>query len=141
MGSILGLDFGDRHVGVAISDPSQHVATPRETITYGAKVQLIETLKKIVFEDDVEALVIGLPLSLSGEDSEQTTRTRAFAEEIDSYLGIPVHLEDERLTTRQAERSLMDEPSLVLQAGDGRAAQMVLQAYLDRANNQGSARK
>ena len=132
MGRLLGLDFGDRHVGVAISDPERRVATPRDTITYGAKVQLVEALEQLVFDEEIDELVIGLPLSLSGGDSEQTKRVRAFAQEIGPYLDLPVQLEDERYTTRQAERGFTKQDDKSLPSGDARAAQLILQSYLDR---------
>jgi putative Holliday junction resolvase len=143
---ILGLDAGDRRIGVAISDPMRSFALPlRSILADGREIDTIETL---VRAEGVGEIVIGLPLSLSGEDSAQTGRVREFAARVESRLGLPVHLWDERLSTQEAQR-LAEAPRRE-RAGrrrqrpepvdtDAIAATVILQAFLDRLRLQGSA--
>ena len=132
MGRVLGLDYGDRHVGVAVSDPDRRVATPRGIVTYSARVQLFEVIDAILVEDDFDEIVVGLPLAMSGDDTEQTKRTRAFVEQLEEETGLSVHLEDERLTTAGADVSLRDDPEQDGISSDSVAAQAILQGFLDR---------
>jgi putative Holliday junction resolvase len=145
-GRILGIDAGERRIGLAISDPGRNFALPLNTIL--ANGDEIEAIQRLSAAEDVSELVIGLPLSLSGEESAQTGRVREFAAEVEARLGMPVHLWDERLSTREAQ-ALSEEPS----RGRGRrrsgrrappvdtdalAASIILQAYLDRLRYQGN---
>ncbi|MCA9375799.1 MAG: Holliday junction resolvase RuvX [Candidatus Doudnabacteria bacterium] len=132
MSRILGIDYGDRHVGVAISDPNQTIASARETIVYQARVVLFEALEDIIAEEEIEEVVVGLPLSMSGEDTAQTERTRVFASQLEDEYGLTVHLEDERLTSLQAAGALRDDPSAHDLDVDAHAAQAILQGFLDR---------
>lgn len=143
-GRILGLDAGERRIGVAISDPGRSFALPLETVA--ADGREFERLAEIVAAEGVTEVVVGLPLSMSGEASGQTESARAFAREAEARLGLPVHLWDERLTSREADR-LTAHPreapgrrrSHRPRAGraaprtgqDAVAASIILQAYLD----------
>ena len=143
-GRILGIDAGERRIGLAISDPDRNFALPLNTIP--ANGDEINAIQRLSAAEDVSELVIGLPLSLSGEESAQTGRVREFASQVEARLQMPVHLWDERLSTREAQ-SLSEEPS----RGRGRrrsgrkappvdtdslAASIILQAYLDRLRYQ-----
>jgi putative Holliday junction resolvase len=144
-GRILGLDAGERRIGVAISDPGGSFALPIETIA--ADGREFDRLATLVAAEGVTELVVGLPLSLSGEASAQTERARAFAAKAGERLGLPVQLWDERLSSREAERltSQGRESQGRERARRGRsgrsspspdtdsvAASIILQAYLDR---------
>jgi putative Holliday junction resolvase len=144
-GRILGLDAGERRIGVAISDPGRSFALPLDSIL--ADGREFEHLAELVAREDVSDLVVGLPLSLSGEASAQTERARGFAASAGERLGLPVHMWDERLSSREAER-LTSRDRDERRRGDSRrggrssrpaagpdtdalAASIVLQAYLD----------
>ena len=136
MGRILGFDYGDRNIGVAISDESQTVATPRDTIVYTARVFMMESIEDLLEDDDIDLAVVGLPLGMSGEDTEQTKRTREFAEMLENYLGMDVVLEDERLTSSLAKGSVINDPAADDLSVDAGAAQSILQGYLDRKKSE-----
>ena len=132
-GRVLGLDLGDARIGVAISDDDRRLAVPLGTIHTGAPADL-KAIAKLVGEHAATAVVIGLPLSMTGGSGPAATKARSFADALRSFLHVPVELHDERLSTVEAERALR-------QAGvDGRerrnvvdrsAAAVILQAWLD----------
>jgi putative Holliday junction resolvase len=101
---VLALDYGAARCGVAISDPTGVLATPLEPVSAPASRRGLATLRRLVAQTGAERVVVGLPLSLSGSDSAQTTETRAFAGRLSGYLRVPVELYDERLTTQLAAR-------------------------------------
>jgi putative holliday junction resolvase len=121
---VLALDYGSARCGCAISDPTGVLATPIEPVLAPATRRGIGRLRALVSELGVERVVVGLPLSLSGTDSDQTTRTRAFAAELEQRLEIPVELYDERFTTRLAERTGGNASE------DSRAAAHLLEGWL-----------
>lgn len=121
---VLALDYGSARCGCAISDPTGQLATPIEPIRRPATRRGLGRLRELVRELGVDRVIVGLPLSLSGRDSAQTTEARDFAALIQRELGIDVELYDERFTTRLAE-----------QAGgraseDSRAAAYLLEGWL-----------
>jgi putative Holliday junction resolvase len=125
MSRVLALDFGEARCGCALSDPTGTLATPLEAVERPDTRRGMQRLVQLVRERDVERVVVGLPLSLSGEEGPQALRTREWAGRLAARLqGVPVDLHDERLTTRQAERvgGRADE--------DSRAAAHLLEAYL-----------
>lgn len=124
--SILGLDYGEKRVGLAISDPEDRIALKYKTILLeDARELLLEELKKVCQEEEVKRVVIGLPISLSGQDSKQTKAVREFAEYVRMKLNLDVQLEDERLTSVEAERTQAKDI-------DEESARLILQTYLDR---------
>lgn len=118
MGRILALDYGKRRMGVAITDPDQTVAFPRDVLKGGDLV----SLKKLVQEEQIELILVGLPVALSGEKTAQTRETEGFIEKL-STLGVPIQTMDERWTTVQADRTGGD---------DAVVAQILLKTYLDK---------
>jgi putative holliday junction resolvase len=102
---VLALDYGSARCGAAVSDPTGVLATPLEPVLAPGSRRGRARVRELVRETGAERVLIGLPLSLSGEDSEQTRETRAFAEGLERAVGIPVELYDERYTTRMAQRS------------------------------------
>lgn len=136
---ILGVDVGRRRVGLAISDPSGTLARPLTTLSIDGDaavervLQEIETLKAET--DGLAAVVVGRPARLDGSATEQTAEVAAFVRRLREGTAIPVHEEDERLSSREAERRL------ALRERDWRkrkkrldaaAAAVILQDYLDR---------
>jgi putative holliday junction resolvase len=123
----LGLDYGSARCGCALSDPTGTIVTPINVISEAASRRGLATLAALVNERQVERVVVGLPLSLSGADSEQTRETREFAARLARRLGegVTVELHDERLTTRMAQQ--MEDASA---AEDSRAAALMLEGWM-----------
>jgi putative Holliday junction resolvase len=121
---VLALDYGRARCGCAVSDPTGVLASPIEPVRAPMTRRGLARLRTLVRELDVDRVVVGLPLSLSGRDSAQTTETRAFAARLEQELPVPVELYDERFTTRLAER--MGGSA----AEDSRAAAHLLEGWL-----------
>jgi putative Holliday junction resolvase len=122
---VLGLDHGAARCGVAISDPTGTIVTPLEPVLRPDTRNGLKALAALVAEREVEHVVVGLPLSLSGEDSDQTRAARAFTERLAARLHVPVELHDERFTTRIAQQTGGSA------AEDSRAAAVLLESWLD----------
>jgi putative Holliday junction resolvase len=120
---VLALDHGTARIGCAISDPSGTLATPLPTIEPPEP----RTVADLVTEHDVELVVVGLPVHLSGEEGAQAGLVRTFCGELEALLDVPVETYDERLTTRMAEASRRDGAA---GAPDSLAAAHLLQSYL-----------
>lgn len=103
---VLALDYGSAHCGCALSDPTGTISTPIDAIDSPDSRRGLAALVALVAEREVEHVVVGLPVSLRGKDTEQTSETREFAAKLSARLGdaIPVELYDERFTTRIAAR-------------------------------------
>ena len=137
MGRALGIDFGTKRVGLALSDRSNIIASPYRTLNYVSEKDLITQLEIIISKNDIEILVLGLPINMKGEDTAQTMKVRNF-KEILSTLKIPIVYEDERLSSVSAINSLMlqnvktghNKPEI-----DKTAAAIILQQYLDKNSN------
>ena len=107
MGRVLGIDFGMKRIGLARSDPMKIIASPIKTLIAGKTLE--ETADLIALEcTEVETIVLGLPLLLSGKDSETTTTVRKFAVILEEKSGLPLILWDERLTSKQVEKLLIE---------------------------------
>ncbi|MEX1296446.1 MAG: Holliday junction resolvase RuvX [Candidatus Limnocylindrales bacterium] len=100
---LLGIDLGDRRIGVATADTDTGSVRPLLTLRRGTPAADAATLRRISRERRVDELVVGLPLHRDGRESEQSRRTRAWVEEVGSLVGLPVTLRDERLTSQSAE--------------------------------------
>ena len=130
---VLALDYGSARCGAALCDPSETVVTPIEPVARAGTRAGIGALAALVLAREVEYVVVGLPLSLRGTDTAQTTETRSFAERLARRLGegVPVALHDERLTTRLAQRDPFQSAS-----EDSRAAAHLLEDWLARRDRQ-----
>lgn len=131
MGRILGIDYGDRRIGLALSDPLKMIASPFKTIPNTGNQ---ESLKSIIEDQDIESIVVGLPLGMKGQDTTQTEKVREYAHSL-AELNCPVFLEDERLTSVSAQKSMIEQN---IKTGhnkgiiDERAAAILLQQFLDK---------
>ncbi len=133
MGRIMGIDYGTHRVGVALSDPLHITAQPCEVVAVDD--QLLDRLAAIVREHDVERIVVGLPVSLSGDEGPAAVAARTLAEEIDRRVEVDVELADERFTTKTAEEALLQgnvRRSRRKEVIDKVAAAVMLQQWLDR---------
>jgi putative holliday junction resolvase len=127
---VLALDYGSARCGCALSDPTGTIVTPIAVVARPASRRGLAELVRLVDEREVECVVVGLPLSLRGEDTQQTSETRHFAEILSNRLGeaIPVELHDERFTTRIAAH--VEQPTT---SEDSRAAAVLLEDWLARS--------
>jgi putative holliday junction resolvase len=125
---VLALDYGSARCGCALSDPTGTIVTPIPALVRPNSRRGLHRLTQLVRERAVDHVVVGLPLSLQGGDTEQTRETRAFAERLSLQLGegIPVEMYDERFTTRMAQR--MKGP--FSEGEDSRAAALLLESWL-----------
>jgi putative holliday junction resolvase len=125
---VLALDYGSARCGCAVSDPTGTIATPIEPVLRPNSKRGLATLAQLVQEREVQRVVVGLPLSLRGEDTEQTRETREFAERLARRLGdrVPVEMHDERFTTQMAQRLDGDAAS----SEDSRAAAHMLESWM-----------
>ncbi|QAA75987.1 MAG: Putative pre-16S rRNA nuclease Yqg [Candidatus Bipolaricaulis sibiricus] len=133
---VLGLDIGDRRVGIALSDETGTIASPHGVYTRRSPGEDVHHLAQLAREAGAVALVVGLPLHMDGTEGEQVAKTRALAEAVARDAGLPVHYVDERLTSSEADRAMV-EGGLSRRArrerSDTLSAVLILQAWLDRA--------
>ena len=125
-GRVVALDYGSARCGIAVSDPSGTLATPREPVLRPATKKGFAALRALIRELEAERVIVGLPLSLSGGDTDQTRETRAFVQRLRDRLNVPIEVYDERFTTKLARRSGG------VQAEDSRAAAVLLEEWLTR---------
>ncbi len=128
---MLALDYGLARVGCAISDPTGTLSTPIAAIEPPEVAEVV----RVAGEREAERIVVGLPVSLSGQDSSQTELTRAFAEELAEAVAVPVETWDERFTTRMAAQTRRDTGAGA--AEDSIAAAHLLESYLQAKAAQG----
>lgn len=132
---ILGLDIGTKRIGTAISDPLAITAQPLKVILRSSENKAIEEIKKICNEYNVETIVAGLPKNMDGSLGFQAEDVLIFVEKITKVTGLNVKLEDERLTSKLAERVLVEQnkkPSKNRGLIDITSAILILQQYLDK---------
>lgn len=140
-GRLLGLDLGTKTIGLALSDVTRLVASPLETLRRTRFQADAGRLLAIAARHDVVGLVLGLPHDLDGSAGPRVQATRAFARNLNGLTSLPVLLWDERLTTRQAERVLLEaDASRRRRAAviDKMAAAIILQGALDRMRRLGA---
>ena len=132
----LGIDYGKARIGLAISDEEKIIATPLDTIKN--QKDYLDIILKIIKEKDVEKTIIGLPLLLSGKDSDFTTEVREFAKKIKTLSNIEIVLWDERLTSKEVEKFLISEKIKRKKRSklvDSMSAVLILQSYLNYDGN------
>ncbi len=133
-GPLLGLDYGTRRIGLAVSTPEQNLASPLENYTLRSESLDTKFLREVVADYRIVGLVVGLPVHMSGDEGEKAAEARAFGAWVSGLTGLPVEFRDERCTTSAAEH-LLREAGLSRQQRKSRldklAAQIMLQAYLD----------
>lgn len=137
MGTWLGLDVGERRIGVAVSDPGGVFAQPLTTLDLGreGREAVLERLGELARARDVGGVVVGLPRHMSGDEGVGAEAARRFAELLERRLGLPVEMWDERLSSVEAERRLVEagvRRRKRREVVDRVAAAIVLQAFLDR---------
>ena len=134
MGRVLAIDYGDKRIGLALSDPLKIIATPFKTIRNDNKDNFIKLIEGIIIKEDVELIIIGLPLGMSGQITDQTTKVKIFSEKL-SLIGITIKYVDERWSSIAAKRSIQEQGIKTghnKQLVDQTAAAIFLQQYLDQ---------
>jgi len=132
-GRVLALDLGDVRIGLAISDPERRLAVPLGVVRTGAPADL-KAIRSIVQDNDIALVVVGDPVLLSGERGDRSRKADEFASALRAVLGVPVELQDERLSTVEAERALRSAGATGREARrsvDQGAATIILQSWLD----------
>jgi putative Holliday junction resolvase len=140
MSPLLAIDVGTKTLGLAVSDPGRTVALPLGTIRRRGLGRDIEELARIVEERDIGEVVVGLPLNMDGTPGAMSGEVEAVAERLAARCGVVTHRWDERLTTAQVERMLIQgdvSRRRRKQVVDKLAATVILQAYLDAASGAG----
>ena len=128
---MLGVDYGERRIGIALSEG--RVAVPLAIIEHRDRNSDLERVADSARAHDVDRVVVGLPLLMSGEEGEQVRRTRRFGDALARRIDVPVVYHDERLSSYSAERAARDVPSKgAPRHVDDVAASMILQSYIDR---------
>jgi len=134
-GKILGLDLGTKTIGVAISDGMRYSATPLETIKRTKFTQDAERIIELISENQVVALVLGLPLNMDGTEGPRVQSTRAFARNLAPKINLPIAFWDERLSTSAVTRMMIEADlrrDRRAEVVDKLAASYILQGALDR---------
>ena len=133
-GRVLGIDFGDRRLGLAVSDPLRRIAQGLPTLHRESKRHDLRTLKSLARDREVSLIVLGNPLNMNGTEGSQSLKVREFAGDLEQHVGIAVRLWDERLTSveagrvfEQSGRKASRHPATV----DQMAAVILLQSFLD----------
>lgn len=124
MSRVLALDYGRARGGCAVSDPTGTLATPLPAVERPPTRRGLAAIRRLVEQHEIDRVIVGLPLTLGGEEGGQAAETRAFTDRLAEALAVPVELHDERLTTRQAARSGGRASE------DSRAAAHLLESYL-----------
>ena len=137
----LGLDYGDKTIGVSVSGPSGNVAVGLTTLTRQNETTLrpnLKELKAIIREYNVTTIILGYPKHMDGNDSPRCMKTLAFKDKLNRYFkSVPVELWDERLSTQAVSRVFEGKPSNYKKHVDEMAAVYILQGYLDCKNEKG----
>lgn len=132
MGKLLGIDYGEKRIGIAISDEQQNYIFPGETIENSSST--FKEIKDIVEKENIEQIIVGFPVNMRGQESAQSEKTKKFAQAIQDRTKISVKLEDERLTSQLAKRLLKTVPGKKKQKGniDRQSAVLILESYMEK---------
>jgi putative pre-16S rRNA nuclease len=136
----MALDVGGRRIGVALSDTTRVLASPLTTLRAEPRDRVLDEIAALVQRHEVVEVVVGLPLTLSGEVGPQAHLIQLFVERLKGVLTAPIHMFDERLTTVAAERMMLDlglKPEQRKARIDEVAASIILQDFLDSKRDRG----
>src|SRR3989344_6040124 len=122
----LGIDYGSKRIGIAISDPEGRIAFPRRII-FNRGNRTFEDVKKTIEAEQASKIGVGLPVASDGKDTEQTKEVREFAEKLRSFIALGIEFENELLSTHMVEKAGVKKEHT-----DEAAAALILQSYLDK---------
>ena len=123
----LGIDYGKKRIGLALSDEEGRLAFPHKTITNSDTSSVAKEVGKIAKKEGVSKIIIGLPITFGGKESEQTKKVKEFGAGLEKLLQLPVEYGNEVLSTKMAERSGSSKKNI-----DTASAAIILQSYLDK---------
>ena len=130
----MGIDYGDKRIGVALSDLLCIISSPYEVFINKGEDESLKHLDKIIKENDVDEIAMGLPLNMDGSEGERARLHREFGQRLSDFSGVTVHFVDERLTSAEAEEILISSgvrrekrKELI----DKLSAQIILQTFID----------
>lgn len=141
MSVVLGIDYGERRLGLAIGDTNTGLAFPLRVVAVRSEGESLAAVRGACAERKVERVVLGLPLDMNGSRGAQARVVEAFAGRLAKALAMPVELWDERLTSKQAERALLEADlsrKRRREIQDKLAAQSLLQSFLDACSARAS---
>ncbi len=142
--AVLGIDWGERRIGLAVSDPDGVIATPIGAVLSTGRKKDIAAIRAIVLERAVDEIVVGLPIHMDGRRGEAAEAATRFAADLAKALSLPVETLDERWTTAEADRALREGGrsgrKKRKQAIDSMAAAILLRTYLALRENRKEAR-
>ncbi len=127
----MGLDVGDRRIGVALSDSQGMLASPLTIISRRNETVDIESIIHIVSQNEVARIIVGLPRSMNGGLSKQAAKVEAFTRSLGKQTSVPIEFRDERLSSVSARRLMQDAGNKRARHDDAIAAAIILQGYLD----------
>jgi putative Holliday junction resolvase len=136
MARVLGVDYGEKRIGLAVSDPEGLIATPLGVQDVTSRKDAVDAVRRAAGENGAERIVVGLPLNMDGSAGPMAEKVQVFVERLRTRIGLPVDTWDERLSTRLVERTLIEaDVSRRKRKGlrDKLAAGVILQGYLDAA--------
>ena len=136
MGRFLAIDYGSKRVGLAISDPTKKIAKAYKTISNDNVHALLSLIKNEIKTNSIEKIILGLPIGMNGKNTTQTELVLKFNDELKTFFSIPIVLEDERLTSLLAKKSLVFQglkTTLNKENIDSTAAALLLQNYLNKS--------
>lgn len=131
---VLGFDFGMKHIGVAVGQLITQSANPLTTLTAKDGIPDWEEIRELINEWQADALVVGIPFNMDGTEMRITNAARKFANRLQHQFKLPVHLVDERLTTKEAKRQLHEHGTkgIDLKYVDSYAAKLILESWLQK---------
>ena len=141
---VLGIDYGDRKIGLALSDQLGITAQPLISYRRKTKKQDADYFKQVVSENEIKEVIVGLPLRMDGSSGTRAEKTREFAHWLEQTLNLPVHFWDERLTTKQANKILRQQkvaPKAKKDIEDQISAMIILSTYLESKRTRSNAGK
>lgn len=130
----LGLDIGDKRIGVALSDPQGMLASPLTIINRKDDLTDVEAITTIIDQNQVGQIIVGLPLYMDGSISNQAKKVQTFTQELGNRTEVPIEFRDERLTTVSAKRLMETVRKSRKTRDDAVAAALILQSYLDEVS-------
>lgn len=136
---LLGIDYGEKRIGLAVSDDLGMMAHEFEVVANWNNEDLLEYLRQLVIREQIEKIILGLPINMSGEETAKTQETREFAAMLENVLDIEVIFEDERWTTKMVDKVLREMKVSQKEARKMRdmvAAKYILQSYMDKEAEQ-----
>ena len=124
----MGIDYGEKRIGIAMTDPEGRIAFPRKVIFNRETRLVFDELKTMIEEEKASKIIVGLPLSMDGQETEISGKVRLFVEKLAKFINLPIEFENEILTSHMVQRFGVPQEHT-----DEAAAAVILQSYLDKS--------